>query len=97
MIHFLHYFYVPSTGPWYTGNVWGNVFVGPVVLAIGYAWSKTKFWPLRPAQHALAHVKHLVVMTEELHHFHATGELHPRVQARIDAGEPPTPPRPLAH
>jgi hypothetical protein len=92
-----HYFYVPLHGPWYTGNVWGNVFVIAVVAPAAWLWSRTKFWPLRPAQHALAHIKHTVVMVEELHYFHVTGEFHPRVQARIDAGLPPTPPRPLKH
>jgi hypothetical protein len=52
-IHFFHYFYVPSTGPWYAGNVWGNVFVIIVVAPLGWLWSKTRFWPMRPAEHLI--------------------------------------------
>jgi hypothetical protein len=50
-IHFFHYFYVPSSGPWYAGNIWGNVFVIAVVFPLGYLWSKLKWWPLKPMEH----------------------------------------------
>lgn len=48
-----HYFYVPTQGAWYTGNVWGNAMVLLVLGPLGWLWSRTKFWPLRPVKHAL--------------------------------------------
>jgi hypothetical protein len=48
--HFFHYFYVPTSGPWYAGNVWGNVFVIAIVAPLGWLWAKSKFWPLIPIQ-----------------------------------------------
>ena len=54
--HWFHFFYVPAGEPWYHGNVWGNVFVIAVVAPLGWVWSKTRFWPLRPVQHGLRHL-----------------------------------------
>ena len=71
MIHFLHYFYVPSTGPWYTGNVWGNVFVIAVVAPLGWLWSKTRFWPMRPLEHAIHHVHERLDEHASHHEAHA--------------------------
>jgi hypothetical protein len=93
LTHFVEYFYLPSHGPWYLGNVYGNVFVWPLVALVGFAWSKTKFWPLRPLKHILSHVIHHTMLMEEIHHKLHTGEDHPRVQARRAAGEHPTPRR----
>lgn len=96
LLHFFHYFYVPSTGPWYTGNIWGNVFVAPVVVVLAFVWSKTKFWPLRPIQHGLdsLHRKHdahalkldaMAVRLEELH------DKHDALTAAL-TGDPPAAP-----
>ncbi len=54
--NWFHYFYIPSHGAWYTGNVWGNLFVIAIVAPLGWLWSKTKFWPLRPIGHAIEHL-----------------------------------------
>lgn len=51
--HFLQYFYLPNGAPWYTGNVYGNVFVIPIAACLGWAWSRSRFWPLRPIKHAV--------------------------------------------
>jgi hypothetical protein len=53
LTNWFHYFYLPAQGPWYEGNVYGNVFVVPVVVALGWLWSRTRFWPLRPIAHAV--------------------------------------------
>jgi len=60
LLHFLQYFYAPAHGAWYTGNVWGNVFVVAVVAPLGWLWSRTKFWPLRPIRRGLdrLHARH---------------------------------------
>jgi hypothetical protein len=61
--------------PWYTGQVWGNIFVvfiaAPVGWVLGKLWSRSKYWPLKPLERAVealhvkhdAHAKHL----DELH------------------------------
>lgn len=96
---------MPTHGAWYTANVWGNFFVVPILVAGGFLWSKTRFWPLRPIKHAiqdahrkldesLAHHHHNQLMIEELHHKLHTGEDHPRVKARKEAGLHPTPVKP---
>jgi hypothetical protein len=51
MSAFLHFFYLGH--PWYSGQVWGNVFVIAIVAPLGWVWARTKFWPLRPLQHGL--------------------------------------------
>jgi hypothetical protein len=95
LTHWFHFFYFPSGEPWYHGNVWGNAMVILVLAPLGWLWSKTRFWPLNlihaKLDQALAHHKHTTQMIEEMHHFMHTGEEHPRVQARRDAGESPTP------
>ena len=49
MIHdWLKFFY-----DWPNGAIWGNVVVVSVLVPLGWVWSKTKFWPLRPIKHAL--------------------------------------------
>ena len=95
--HFVQYNYAPAGQPWYAGATWPNVFVGPTIIVVGWLWSRTRFWPLRPLNHAVAHLKHVVTMTEELHYLAHTGEYHPRVKARVAAGEPHTPEAPHAH
>lgn len=52
--HFFNYFYIPSSGPWYEGNVWGNVFVVAVIAPLGWLWSKSKYWPLLPVKHGIS-------------------------------------------
>jgi hypothetical protein len=56
IVGFFHYFYIPSKGAWYTGNVWGNVFVIVVVAPLGWIWAKTKYWPLHPIHVELSHL-----------------------------------------
>ena len=53
MLAFWHYFYVPAHGPFWTGNVWGNVFVVAIAAPLGWLWAHTKFWPLRPIRHGI--------------------------------------------
>jgi hypothetical protein len=45
--------YAPSGGPWWAGNVYGNVFVIPIVAVLGFIWSRSHWWPLRPIHSAL--------------------------------------------
>lgn len=82
-LHFWHYFYVPAAGPWYSGNVWGNVFVIAVVAPLGWLWSKSKFWPLRPIKHGIDGLHKRV---DELHARHDQNEAnHAHLLERIEA------------
>ena len=84
--HWFHTFYVPSSGPWYGGQVWGNVFVVAVIAPLGWLWSRTRFFPLRPIQHGLTALHAQL----DAHHAHnrwmaqAMRELHLKTD-----GEPP--------
>ncbi len=90
--HWLQFNYTGGPGePFYRAATWPNVFVIAIVAPLGYLWSKTKFWPLRPLKHVLSHVVHASRMIEEIHHLAHTGEEHPRVAARRIAGESLTP------
>lgn len=52
--HFIEFFYTGiGNEPWWHAAVWGNVFVGVVVIPLGWLWSKTKFWPLKPFKNGL--------------------------------------------
>lgn len=52
LLVFLHYMYAPVGHPWWMGNVWGNFFIGFILVPLAWIWSKTKFFPLRPLQKA---------------------------------------------
>src|ERR1700756_2707770 len=102
LLHFWHVMYVPAHGPWYNGVVWGNVFVVPVAAALGYLWSKTKFWPLKPIHRSLErlhekhdkqvnHLENLQASLDQLHVKHDLlhakhDELHERVIRLHDRG-----------
>ena len=43
MTHFLQYFYVPASGPWYSGNVWGNIVAVTILGPLGVWWAHVKF------------------------------------------------------
>lgn len=93
MIHsllaFWHAMYVPRTGPFYDGQVWGNVFVIAVLAPAGWVWSRTKFWPLGPLHrqferlHAKLDAHHAAV--RDLHARHdAHAEQLAKLAARLD-------------
>ena len=97
LVHFVEYNYLPAHGPFYTGAVWGNVFVVPVVVALGWLWSRSKFWPLRPVERGvrLLHVKIDGVHKKldahaELHAAHAKklDALHIKVDALLEQTKP---------
>lgn len=92
--HFLEYNYAPHSAPWYTGAIWPNVVVISVTATLGWLWSKTRYWPLRPLKRLVAAHAHSSMLIEEMHHLAHTGEEHPRVQARRAAGNHPTPTAP---
>src|ERR1700722_6427464 len=86
--HFFHYFYIPATGPWYAGSIWGNVFVIAVVAPLGWLWSKTKFWPIRPITHSLQHLhtkldEHRTEMAEHRKRIDAHNEWTARLHAEM--------------
>ena len=93
LTHWLYFNYAEPGQPWYHAADWPNVFVILIVAPLGFIWSKTRFWPLVPLKHVYEHSLHHSLMLEEMHHFMHTGEEHPRVKARRDAGEHPTPRR----
>lgn len=57
--------YIPKSGPFYDGQTWGNVFVAPVAFALGWLWTKSKFWPLRPLEHGLAKTHEVLTTVHE--------------------------------
>jgi hypothetical protein len=93
--HFFHFFYGEPGEPWYHAAVWGNIVAVTILAPCGYIWAKSKFWPLNlihaKLNESLAHHRHLVLMAEEMHTLMHTGNEHPRVTARREAGEHPTP------
>jgi hypothetical protein len=103
MLHYfsqwLQYNYVPRGRPFYEGADWPNAFILLVLVPAGFLWSKTRFWPLNllhaKLDQALAHHQHAMLLLEEVHHRIHTGEDHPRVAARREAGQRPTPRRPV--
>jgi hypothetical protein len=89
MTHFLRFFYDPATGPWYGGQVWGNIVAVSILVPAGFLWSRTKFWPLRPVRRGLAAV-HAEVLAHRQEARRHHEELHARVEdlhARHDALE----------
>jgi hypothetical protein len=79
----VEYNYLPAHGPFYTGAVWGNVFVVPVVVVLGWLWSRSKFWPLRPIKHGIEGLHTKIDGVHEKLDAHA--ELHAAHAARLDA------------
>lgn len=51
--HFLAFNYAPPGQPFYTGADWPNAFVLLILGPAGYAWSKTKLWPLNKVHVAI--------------------------------------------
>lgn len=76
MIHFLRFMYDGSPD-WWTGNVYGNVFVVVILGPLGWLWSKTRFWPLRPIKHGIRSLH------DHFERVHAHNEWQARHTARI--------------
>ncbi len=70
MAQFLHFFFAQPGQPWYQAAVWGNVVAIVPCGIVGWVWSRTRFWPLRPVRHAL----------EKIHDHH---EWHARQTKRL--------------
>ena len=68
LTHWFHFFY--DGKPWYSGQVWGNVFVIAIVAPLGYMWSKTKFWPLNSIRHGINHLHDTVGTLQRHQHEH---------------------------
>jgi hypothetical protein len=82
---------------WY--EIWEGLTSGSVtelvIVLVPLVWLGLKH-VVRPAieRHAeiLAHAKHQTMLAEETHYAaHHPGQLHPRVQARLERGEDHTP------
>jgi hypothetical protein len=78
-INFFHYMYIPHGAPFYQGNIWGNAFVIAVIAPLGYIWSKTESFPLKPIQHGLKHLH------DKVDGLHARHDAHDEIQAKIVA------------
>lgn len=52
--NFYHFFFQPTVGPWYTGNVWGNMVAWVICGFIAIIWGRRKFikWDKRRKEHA---------------------------------------------
>jgi hypothetical protein len=103
LTHFVEYFYLPKGAPWYTGNVYGNVFVVPIVAVLGWFWSRSRFWPVRPVTKGVerlrtkldAHSKRQDEHNEwvadhiaAIHRKQGLGEPEPHPHFDLPAGEP---------
>lgn len=89
IIHWFQFNYVPSNGPFYTGATWGNVFVVAIAAPIGWLWSKTKFWPLRPIEHGFKHLHDRHDLHDErldalIQRLEALHEKHDSLHTRLD-------------
>lgn len=85
IVDFWKFFFAPDNGPWFTGNVWGNVVAmipcGIIGGLIGTFWAKSKYWPFkllhkkldrlheRHDEHA-ADIEHVLHVLEDLHARH---------------------------
>jgi hypothetical protein len=81
IVHFLHFFFAQPGQPWYQAAVWGNVVAIAPCGIIAFLWGRAV------ERRHLLHLKHGNMLLEELHHLAHTGEPHPRVTARLAAGE----------
>ena len=43
MLNFYHFYFVPTSGPWYTGAVWGNMVAWVICGALAFIWGRRKF------------------------------------------------------
>jgi hypothetical protein len=41
-MNFWHFFFQPTTGPWYTGNVWGNMVAWVICGVFAIIWGRRK-------------------------------------------------------
>lgn len=62
-LHWFQYFYVPAHGPFWTGNVWGNVFVDVVIVPLAWLWSRAQRGERREHERWVA--KHVAEMYKE--------------------------------
>lgn len=79
---------------WPHGAVWSNVLVIPVIAVLAWAWARTKFWPLRPLEHAVKRLRdrqdeHNQWMAEHIARIHAhligPADPHPHFPDRKEA------------
>jgi len=69
-VNFYHFFFQPTTGPFYTGNVWGNMVAWVICGVIAIAWGRRKLvkWDKkREAEHERRHqdMKRHITMEHE--------------------------------
>jgi hypothetical protein len=75
LTHWFQYNYLPHGEAWYRAADWPNAMIGLVLVPLGWLWSKTKFWPIRP-------------VTKGIEHLHAKlDQHHKELHARLDAHE----------
>lgn len=86
LLNLWHTMYVPAHGPFYNAATWGNVFVIAIVAPLGWLWSRTKFWPLRPLHRAVVglHAKIDAHREETRKHRAETAMLHDAIRALND-------------
>lgn len=91
LLPFLHSMYWGH--PWYTGQIWGNIFVVIVAGPLGWAWSRTKFWPFRPLRVALTRVHSRIDELHDKHDAHADliRDLHRKVDELHELVDTPRP------
>lgn len=91
LTHWVQFNYTGEPGtPWYHAATWPNVFVLAITLTLGYVWSRTKYWPLRPIKHALegVHTKldaHGLTLANLHTKITAHGESHAEHAQKLDA------------
>jgi hypothetical protein len=69
LAHWFFFFFVGK--PWYLAAIWGNVFCILVLAPLGWIWSKTKFFPLRPLNESVRLLHKKVDQSIAHHEAHA--------------------------
>lgn len=66
LAHWISFFYAFPLGA-----VWGNVFVIFVLVPLGWVWTRTKFWPLKPIEKGVSLLHKKVDKSIAHHESHA--------------------------
>jgi hypothetical protein len=66
---FYHFFFQPTAGSWYTGNVWGNMVAWVICGVVAILWGRRKFirWDdKRKKLDSERHAEHIALLNK--HH-----------------------------
>jgi hypothetical protein len=72
LTHFWQFFFAPPAGPWYTGNVYGNVVAVVPCGVLAWLWARSS----KAATHALLRQHHAEAMEQREAHELAAEKRH---------------------